>query len=169
MFAAAEPVPVEAMAEALDLDERTVELLLEELRREYSDCHRGIQVDPAGGGYQFTTKPELAGYIQRFRCPTVTTRLSQAALETLAIIAYRQPITKAEIENIRGVKVDSVINSLLERGLIEEQGRREGPGRPLLFGTTRRFLEHFGLTSLEDLPPLPAAESVSKPNKADNH
>ena len=98
------------------------------------------------------TKPELAVYLEKLKKVPRQVPLSQAALETLAIIAYKQPITRAEIETIRGVRVDSSLSTLLERGLIEETGRKEGPGRPILYGTTKGFLKYFGLNSLDELP-----------------
>ncbi|HHV93092.1 MAG TPA: SMC-Scp complex subunit ScpB [Firmicutes bacterium] len=155
IFAAARPVPLKNLAAAVGWDEYRTELLLAEMMRECQHSRRGIELRKIAGGYQYTTKPWTAPYLEAFQRPEVTSGLSQAALETLAIIAYRQPITKVEIEDIRGVRSDSAINTLLERELIEEKGRQDGPGRPILLGTTQRFLECFGLAGLEDLPPLP--------------
>ncbi len=128
---------------------------MEELGREYQDSRHGIQLCFVAGGYEFTTKVTMAPYLEAFQRPEVSSGLSQAALETLAIVAYRQPVTRVEIEDIRGVRSDSAVNTLLERELIEEQGRKDAPGRPILLGTTQRFLECFGLADLADLPPLP--------------
>ena len=136
--------------------ERQTELLLAELDREYQEPRRGIRLCFVAGGYQFMTKAAFAPYLEAFQRPKVSSGLSQAALETLAIVAYRQPVTKVEIEDIRGVRSDSSVNTLLERELIEEKGRQDAPGRPILLGTTQRFLECFGLADLSDLPPLPS-------------
>mgnify|MGYP000908415946 CR=1 FL=1 len=155
IFAAAKPVPLKNLAAAVGWEEAKTELLLAELMREYRDPRRGIELCRVAGGYQFTTKAGMAPYLEAFHRPEVTSGLSQAALETLAIIAYRQPVTKVEIEDIRGVRSDSAVNTLLERELIEEKGRQDAPGRPILLGTTQRFLECFGLADLGDLPPLP--------------
>jgi segregation and condensation protein B len=155
IFATAKPVPLKNLAAAIGWDETKTELLLEELGREYKDERHGFDLNFVAGGYEFTTKPAMAPYLEAFQRPEVSSGLSQAALETLAIVAYRQPVTRVEIEDIRGVKSDSAINTLLERELIEEKGRQDAPGRPILFGTTQRFLECFGLADLGDLPPLP--------------
>ncbi|NLY30794.1 MAG: SMC-Scp complex subunit ScpB [Firmicutes bacterium] len=155
IFAAAKPVPLKNLAAAIGWEEPMTELLLAEMMREYQHPQRGIELCKVAGGYQFTTKPWMAPYLEAFQRPEVTSGLSQAALETLAIIAYRQPVTKVEIEDIRGVRSDSAINTLLERELIEEKGRQDAPGRPILLGTTQKFLECFGLADLGDLPPLP--------------
>ncbi|NMB12165.1 MAG: SMC-Scp complex subunit ScpB [Firmicutes bacterium] len=161
IFAAANPVPLKNLAAAIGWDEEGTELLLEELKREYEDLRHGIQLLFVGGGYQLTTKPALAPYLEAFQRPQVASGLSQAALETLAIVAYRQPVTKVEIEDIRGVRSDSAVNTLLERELIEERGRQDAPGRPILLGTTQRFLECFGLPDLTDLPPLPKTRTTA--------
>jgi segregation and condensation protein B len=126
---------------------------LEELQREHEQCHRSFRLVCVAGAWQFVSKPEFAPWIavlvgRKPRPP----RLSQPALETLAIVAYRQPITRAEIEQVRGVAVDGVMQTLLERGLVEQVGRAEVVGRPMTYGTTAAFLEYFGLRSLEDLP-----------------
>lgn len=155
IFAAARPVPLKNLAAAIDWDETETELLLAELSREYQADHHGFGLYFIAGGYEFATKPGMAPYLEAFQRPEISSGLSQAALETLAIVAYRQPVTRVEIEDIRGVRSDSAINTLLERELIEEKGRQDAPGRPILFGTTHRFLECFGLADLEDLPPLP--------------
>jgi len=152
IFASSEPVTVKEMSIIIELNEETVRALLAELTQEYKDQRRGIQILEVAGGYQMVTKPELAVYLEKLRKVPRQVPLSQAALETLAIIAYKQPITRAEIETIRGVRVDSSLSTLLEKGLIEETGRKEGPGRPILYGTTRKFLKYFGLNSLDELP-----------------
>ncbi|NLY90438.1 MAG: SMC-Scp complex subunit ScpB [Firmicutes bacterium] len=152
IFASSEPVTVKEMSIITELNEETVRILLFELAQEYNDQQRGIQLMEVAGGYQLVTKPEMAVYLEKLKKVPRQVPLSQAALETLAIIAYKQPITRAEIETIRGVRVDSSLTTLLEKGLIEETGRKEGPGRPILYGTTKEFLKYFGLNSLDELP-----------------
>lgn len=154
LFVAGEPLTVKKMAEMLELDEENLFLLLEQLRDEYDKAERGIMVIEVAGGYQFATRPEIAPYIEKLYKPQPSA-LSQAALETLAIIAFKQPITRLEIEVIRGVKVDSALHTLLERKLVKEMGRKEGLGRPILYGTTVDFLRQFGLKDIGDLPGLP--------------
>lgn len=161
LFAAAEPLSAERVAEILDIEaDEALELLLE-LRRDYDYGGRGIELVEVAGGYRLMTRPDLALFVQRLRSGEETAALSRPALETLAVIAYRQPVTRAEIEAIRGVKCEKAINTLLERGLIKEMGRRRGPGRPIIYGTTRAFLEHFGLRDLSELPPLPARDQAA--------
>lgn len=159
LFVAAEPVSAAQLAAALDFPVAEVERGLESLQHLLQE--RGLRLQCHAGRYQLTTAPELAEVIERFLGLEATSRLSRAALETLAIIAYQQPVTRPYIESIRGVNSDGVIKSLLAKGLIQEVGRAEGPGRPLLYGTTADFLRHFGLNSLSDLPPLelPVPES----------
>lgn len=152
IFASSEPVTVKEMSTILELNYETVEQLLAELMAEYDDQQRGIQIKEVAEGFQFVTKPEYADYLEKLKKVPRNAPLSQAALETLAIIAYKQPITRAEIETIRGVRVDSSLATLLERGLIEETGRKDGPGRPILYGTTKVFLKYFGLKNLDELP-----------------
>jgi segregation and condensation protein B len=152
LFVADEPVPVDRLASALEARREDVEAALETL--EEACRERGIRIQRKGDRVQLVSAPEAAPYIERFLGLELTTRLSPAALEVLAIIAYRQPITRAQIEAIRGVNCDSVLRTLVSRGLIEEVGRLEQAGRPILYGTTFQFLQYFGLSSLEDLPPL---------------
>ncbi|MDQ7819498.1 MAG: SMC-Scp complex subunit ScpB [Armatimonadota bacterium] len=146
------PVTVEQLSEVLQAPVQTVHALLWELQQDYRG--RGLQVQAVAGGFQLCTRPELAGYVQRYLGLDFRQPLSQAALETLAIVAYRQPVTRAEIEAIRGVRSDHVLERLLERRLIREVGRKQAVGRPILYGTTEGFLRYFGLGSLDDLPPL---------------
>ncbi|HET7321171.1 MAG TPA: SMC-Scp complex subunit ScpB [Longimicrobiaceae bacterium] len=134
------------------LDEEQVEQLIAELRQEYEREERAFDVVEIAGGYQLLTRPEFAPALERFDTVPVSTRLSAPALETLAIIAYRQPVGRAEVEEIRGVGAGGVLKTLQERGLVEVVGRGEGLGRPLLYGTTRLFLDHFGFRSLQELP-----------------
>ena len=134
------------------LDEEQIEGILAELKQEYETEERAFGLYEIAGGYQILTRPEYASVLERFDSVPLSNRLSPAALETLAIIAYRQPVGRAEVEEIRGVGAGGVLKTLLERNLVDVVGRGEGLGRPLLYGTTRYFLEHFGFRSLEELP-----------------
>ena len=134
------------------LDEDTVAAVVEELRAEYDRTERAFQICEVAGGYQLLTRPEFVSVLERYQTVPQSGRLSMPALEVLAIVAYRQPLGRLEIEEIRGVQSAAVLRTLQDRELIEPVGRAEGLGRPLLYGTTRRFLEHFGFNSLEDLP-----------------
>ena len=150
IFAAERPLSAKEIGEIIGLDQPAVEALVEEIRRQHMSGALAIRM--VAGGYQMVTKPELAPWIEKLGRPVVHAPLSAAATETLAIIAYEQPITRAEIEQIRGVRSDSALTNLLDRGLICEVGRKEGPGRPILYGVTDKFLEHCGLRSIEELP-----------------
>lgn len=150
IFASERPLGAKEIAEVVGLDPAAVEALVEDIRKRHADGALTIRM--VAGGYQMVTKPELAPWIEKLGRPVIHSPLSTAATETLAIIAYEQPITRAEIELIRGVRSDSAINSLLERGLICEMGRKDAPGRPILYGVTEKFLEHFGLRSMDELP-----------------
>ncbi|WP_102345719.1 SMC-Scp complex subunit ScpB [Bacillus sp. Marseille-P3661] len=150
-----EGIEISQLADVLQISELVAVELLEELKRTYSNSDRGIDIVEVAGVYQLTTKREHAPYFQRLVESPTTSTLSQAALETLAIIAYKQPITRAEIEEIRGVKTDRPLATLLSKSLIREVGRAEGTGRAILYGTTKSFLEYFGLKALQELPPLP--------------
>ncbi len=152
LFVAESPVTIAAMARALEIDEAQVEEALNELKRDYGE--RGIRLQRARDKVQLVSAPEAAPAIQKFLGLDGAGRLSAAALETLAIIAYRQPITRPAIEAVRGVNCDGVIHSLLTRGLIQEVGRMETAGRPILYATTFEFLQSFGLRDVDDLPPL---------------
>jgi segregation and condensation protein B len=153
LFASEAPLTAGDMARADEsLDEDVVEAAIEQLRLEYEATDRSFQVYEIGGGYRILTRPDYAPYLERFDTVSQTSRVSGAALEVLAIIAYRQPIGRAEVEEIRGIGSAGVLKTLSDRALIEVVGRAEGLGRPLLYGTTPLFLEHFGFRSLEDLP-----------------
>jgi segregation and condensation protein B len=152
LFASPKPATSKELRDAVGgVSAVEVEEILLELEEEYRRDKRGIRLVEVGGGYQLVSNPEHAGYVQRL-ARRRRGRLSQAALETLAVIAYEQPVTKARIEEIRGVNVDGVLNTLLERGLVSISGRAQAPGRPLLFVSTPEFLNYFGLRSLRDLP-----------------
>ncbi len=153
LFASETPLaPAEIARASGDLSAKEVEQAIAELCQEYEEEDRAFQIYPLGDGYQILSRPEYAPYLERFDSVTRTNKLSRAALETLAIIAYRQPVSRLDIEDLRGVNAAGVLRNLQERGLIEVVDRAEGLGRPLLYGTTGRFLDHFGLRSLEDLP-----------------
>jgi segregation and condensation protein B len=153
LFASDAPITADEIARADEhLDEDQVEMAIRQLQAEYDDAERSFQIVELAEGYQVLTRPEFAPYLERFDNVPRPSRLSGPALETLAIIAYRQPLGRMEIEYIRGVGAQGVLKTLLDREMIEAVGRAEGLGRPVLYGTTRRFLEHFGLKSLEDLP-----------------
>lgn len=158
LFVASAPVTPSQIGEALELDLKTVEETLGKLQNNYSDG-RGISLQWHGGRVQLTSAPQYATQVEQFLGLEATGKLSKAAVETLTIIAYRQPITRPGIDSIRGVSSDGVIKSLLSKGLIQEVGRAEGPGRPILFATTAEFLQHFGLSSLSQLPPYEQPES----------
>jgi segregation and condensation protein B len=153
LFASDAPLTAEDLARADErLDEDSVSAVIAELRMEYDRQERAFQIYEVAGGYQMLTRPDFAGVLDRFHSVPQTARLSMPALEVLAIIAYRQPIGRLEIEDIRGVQSSAVLRTLQDRALIEPVGRGESLGRPLLYGTTTKFLEHFGFHSLEDLP-----------------
>lgn len=135
-----------------DLEPEDVADAVQELRQEYEDTGRAFQIYEIAGGYQILTRPEYSPHLERFETVPRSSRVSGAALEVLAIIAYRQPLGRMEIEDIRGVGSSHVLRTLQELGLIDVVGRGEGLGRPLLYGTTDRFLDHFGFASLDDLP-----------------
>jgi len=152
LFVAEGPVAIAALARALEIDAAKVEDALAELKRDYAE--RGLRVQRSREKVQFVSAPDAAPAIEKFLGIDGAGHLSPAALEALAIIAYRQPVTRPSIEAVRGVNCDGVIHSLLTRGLIQEVGRQETAGRPILYATTFDFLQHFGLRDVEDLPPL---------------
>jgi segregation and condensation protein B len=156
LFVAAEPVTTAQLAAALDVAPSVVERGLHEL--DASLASRGLRLQRHAGRFQLTTAPELAELIERFLGLEATTHLSRAALETLAIVAYQQPVTRPQIDAIRGVNSDSMMKSLLHKGLILESGRADGPGRPILYSTSPEFLQHFGLNSILEMPPLAKPE-----------
>lgn len=161
LFVAGEPMPVQKLAEVLEgVDPERVRSALEELRAGFETVGRGIQLVEVAGGYQMTTRPECAPWIRAMEKNKQASRLSRSAVETLAIAAYKQPVTRGEIEAIRGVDSAYVLKSLLERRVLKIVGRREGLGRPLLYGTTREFLTYFGLKDLSQLPALKELKEI---------
>ncbi len=161
LFVSSEPVPVQQIAEALDFKVDAIEQALIELRDGTEGVSRGLRLQRKGDKVQLTTHPECAPYIERFLGLDLTSRLSKPALETLSIIAYQQPVTRAQIEQVRGVNCDGVLSNLLNKGLIEEVGRLDTAGRPIQYGTTFAFLQHFGLRSLDDMPQLQPIEAAA--------
>jgi segregation and condensation protein B len=163
VLGAPEPVSAQKLAEVVPgLDAEDARALVTELGREYEEQGRAFEIWEVAGGYQLRTRPEYASYLRLLHRERPL-RLSRAALETLAVVAYRQPVTRAEIEAVRGVEVDAVVRSLLDRQLVRIAGHREVPGRPMLYATTKRFLEVFGLGRLDDLPTLREMEELLPP------
>jgi segregation and condensation protein B len=154
LLVAHDPVEPELLAQLLEQPVASVEQWCEELGADYAADRRGFQLARVAGGYRYQTHPEQTPYVERFVLHDQKARLSGAALETLAIIAYKQPISRAQVASIRGVDPDGVIRTLQARGYIDEVGRDDGPGQAILFGTTQQFLEKLGLDSLDDLPPI---------------
>jgi segregation and condensation protein B len=167
LFVADSPVSVGRLAEALQVTPGQVERALEDLEATYAE--RGLRLQRAGSRVQLITAPQVAPAIERFLGLEARAYLSRAALETLSIIVYRQPITRPEIETIRGVGSDSVLRTLLRYGLIDEVGRAPTVGHPILYGTTFEFLQHFGLRSLEEMPPLEEMPTSGETSGADAH
>ena len=158
LFAGGDPVPVQRISEALEVDSDTVHLLATRVSDRLADRGSALEVVRLEDTYQMTTRSEFAECVRKTLEQKRNAPLSQAAMEVLSVIAYHQPVTRSYIEQVRGVDCSGVVSSLCAKGLIEEQGRMELPGRPLLYGTTPAFLRCFGLSSLEDLPPLPARD-----------
>jgi segregation and condensation protein B len=164
LFSSDRPLTIEQMRYPLDnLEAKEIRRLLEELQAEYETTNRGMRIVEIAGGFQMTTPADFAQFLRKLHKNKRIERLSKPALETLAIIAYKQPLTKTEVESLRNVNVDGVITSLLDKDLIRITGRKALPGRPHVFGTTKRFLEYFGLRSLDDLPKM---EDFTKLNSA---
>ena len=154
LFLSGELVACSALKDVLEIPESEIKRLMEKLITEYKERNSGLLIIEIANGYQMVTNPIHADWIMKFKKMRISSKLSMPALETLAIIAYKQPIIRAEIEQIRGVNSDSAIKTLLEKRLIKIMGRKEVPGRPFLYGTTREFLQYFGLKDLTELPTL---------------
>lgn len=163
LFVATSPVSMSELAEAMEVSQREVQQALEILEGNYQS--RGIRIQRHRAKVQLTTSPDVSKDVERFLNLESSQKLTRASLEALSIIAYQQPVTRPEIDSIRGVNSDSVLKTLLRLGLIEETGRSDSPGRPILYGSTPEFLQHFGLSSLMDLPPLnlPYDDELSQP------
>jgi segregation and condensation protein B len=154
LFVWGEPLSLKDISNVLEMEEEKVKNIIDEMIDEFNYNRRGLKINQISDSYQLTTRPEHYDWIKKLYIPNTKKTLSNAALETLSIVAYRQPITKSEIESIRGVRCDKPIESLIERNLIEEQGRLERTGRPIIYGTGEEFLKYFGLSSLDELPKL---------------
>ena len=154
LFVSGEPLALRELSNNLELKEKIVEEILSEMANEYEDKSRGIRLISINGAYQLVTKSENSDFVQKLLKKNKKHSLSQASIESLAIIAYKQPITRIDIDEIRGVKSESAIARLIERGLIKDIGRLEVPGRPILYGTTDEFLRQFGLKTIKELPSL---------------
>lgn len=160
MFVWGEPLEVKVCAEMFDMSKEETEALFFELADEYEQEGRGIVIRQVNKGFQFVTRPENGEFIERLCRPVKVKKLSQSALEVLAIIAYKQPVTKGEIDAIRGIKCDRVVDGLMKKDLICVKGRSEGVGRPMLYGTTDTFLKQFGFATLKELPDIEDIEGV---------
>lgn len=154
LFVADRPLSSSKLSQIAEVDESTAKKVLASLAEEYSRENRGFQLREIGGGWRFYTHPGHASYVEKLVLSSDYRRLTQAALETLAIVAYKQPVTRAEISAIRGVNAEAVLSSLIGKELIKEVGRESSPGQPIIYGTAQNFLEAFGLKDISELPPL---------------
>ena len=169
MFMWGEPLDVKDAAEVLEAEKSEIRELFRELMNEYEQEGRGIRIREAGDAFGYVTHVENDMFVQKLCTPVRIRRLSQAALEVLAIIAYRQPVTRSEIDSIRGIKSERVIDGLMDKELVEITGRSEGVGRPLLYGTTREFLKKFGFASLKELPEVPEYEEMRREREEEGY
>lgn len=160
MFVWGEPLDCKSAADVFNMDKKEIYPLFKELQEEYEQEGRGIVIREINKAFQFVTREKNADYIERLCTPVKAKKLSQSALEVLAIIAYKQPVTKGEIEAIRGIKCDRVVDGLQKKELVEEKGRSNAIGRPILYGTTDTFLKNFGFSSLKDLPEIEDIEGA---------
>lgn len=167
LFVAGEAVSLKDLSNSLKISEKALKKELNEISSEYDYEQRGFMLKRFGDKVQLATRPLYAGDIVRLLQPVQQQSLSQAAMETLAVVAYKQPVTRAEVEQIRGVKCDYSLQSLMIKGMIQEAGRKDTIGRPILYATTDIFLSHFGISSLDDLPPLPEKESNSQEEESE--
>lgn len=154
LFTSGEPVSIAGISDVLDIDKPTIKKIIQEMTNDFNYERRGIQIINFDDKYQLGTRPEHNEYIRKLLKPQNKQYLSKAAVETIAIIAYKQPITRQTIDSIRGVKSDRIISNLFEKRLIKELGRMDTPGRPILYGTTEEFLKYFGLGNIQELPKL---------------
>jgi len=167
LFVSPEPVPVSRLATAVgNVSKAEVEQALSRLEQDLAQDNRGVQLVKLAGGYRLVTKAEYAPWLKRLDKAKAAQKLSRSALESLAIIAYKQPLVRAEIEEIRGVETSGVLRTLLERKLVRIVGRKEVPGRPIMYGTTKFFMEHFGLQDLAQLPPLREFKELGEAEQA---
>ena len=169
MFIWGEPLEVKDAAEVLEADKNVIRGLFRELQTEYEQEGRGIRIREVDDAFGFVTLAENDMFLKKLCTPVRVRRLSQAALEVLAIIAYRQPVTRSEIDSIRGIKSERVIDGLIDKDLIEVSGRSEGVGRPLIYSTTKEFLKKFGFSSLKDLPEVPEYEEMRREREEEGY
>ena len=169
MFMWGEPLEVKDAAEVLEAEKAEVRELFRELQAEYEQEGRGIRIREVDDAFGFVTLADNEMFLQKLCTPVRVRRLSQAALEVLAIIAYRQPVTRSEIDSIRGIKSERVIDGLIDKGLVEVTGRSEGVGRPLIYATTKEFLKKFGFASLKDLPEVPEYEELRREREEEGY
>ncbi len=169
LFLSEEPVKADRIAMMLSISPDDAARLANELKHDLNDADRGLQIIETAGGFQLGTRPELAPYLEKAFSEDVSSNLTAAALEALAIIAYKQPVTRIEIESIRGVRCEHVLDNLIRRKLIKISGRKEGPGRPLLYSTTPDFLKYFGLMDLKELPPLDLENKLTQPKDSNEN
>jgi len=164
LFVSASPISITQLANYIDEKPRMIEEAVKELTEEFKKGH-GLRLEEFNNRFQLTSAPELSATIEQYLGQEESSSLSQAALEALSIVAYRQPVTRPDVEEVRGVNSDGVMRNLLNKGLIQEIGRSEGAGRPILYGTTNEFLHYFGLSSLGDLPKFDEMQKIeSSPN-----
>ena len=169
MFMWGEPLEVKDAAEVLEADKNAIRGLFRELQAEYEQEGRGIRIREVDDAFGFITLADNDMFLKKLCTPVRVRRLSQAALEVLAIIAYRQPVTRSEIDSIRGIKSERVIDGLIDKELVEVSGRSEGVGRPLLYRTTKEFLKKFGFSSLKDLPEVPEYEEMRREREEEGY
>jgi len=163
LFVAGEPVTLDTLRKIVEVDKYNTDRILRDLINDYSINNSGLLILEVAGGFQMVTNPASSPWIKKLLSTSMPKRLTQSSLETIAIIAYRQPIIKAEIEAIRGVNSDGVVKTLLDRRLVKILGRKEAPGRPLMYGTTQEFMQYFGLKDLAELPTLKEFEEMNIP------
>src|SRR3954471_5204674 len=154
LFVSDEPLSAGSLAQAVEVDRRTVESALQAMVTNYEERSAGLALRNVAGGWRLSTHPDAAPFVEQFVLSNRHARLTKAALETLSIVAYKQPVTRHQVSAIRGVNSDGVLRALSDRGLVAEVGREDAPGRPVLYGTSPEFLERLGLPSLAELPPL---------------
>ena len=169
LFTASEPISVSQLRSVFDraISGHAIRAQLRELGQFYDHHQRSFQISEIANGFQICTRPDYAGWIEKFHTRQVRVKLTPSALETLAIVAYKQPVTRLEIEEIRGVNSDSVLNSLIEKGLVRISGRKQEAGRALLFSSSNQFLEHFGLKNLSDLPSIEEIQEILDQSESD--
>lgn len=168
MFVWGEPLDIKEVAEIFNIDKKEAYVYFKELQEEYEADGRGIVIREVNKSFQFVTRKENLDYIERLCTPVKQKRLSQSALEVLAIVAYKQPVTKGEIEAVRGIRCDRVIEGLTRKNLVAEVGRSDAVGRPILYGTTDEFLKQFGFETLKELPDIEDIEGVLTDEDADD-